>query len=457
MMFNDERINFEMAKLKKMIIIISGVLSFLFLILKLCIHYFRGLQFCLYSTEIIIMLSSLAIMLGSLFIKADVKDEMVIQRKQKYYNTAFKILLYISFISYAVAIPATIASGDNSPLSSNMCINMIMMTSLFIGYGYLRLKKVYFNYNFIEENNKTYYKNVFKNIGQITKFFGIVYLIALVISIFYMFNYNPLSFIIGILLAFIFSVVLNSIYYLFISFLERLFYKEENKKKITTPTIILISIFVTCLLISVILNLSYYRMIENGIIDTPLIVNLANMIKNITELLRFFSVLGSIFLVADVFKKDEKGMKVNSKLVTAFIVFVTYEIFLSRIQSVVNLVILEMYSSMTNIGVDSFELGTTAIANLHTIQLFIRSAFYIILGILILILNIKKTKKTFGVNLILISWVIIYLLISIAYFMQNNNFLMITSYVCVGGLTILMLIYVLTYYFKKSNKISVEE
>lgn len=149
----DERINSEMTRLKKIIIILSGILSFLFLALKLFVNSARNLQFCLYSTEILITVSSLSIMTGSLFINSDVKDELFFQRKQKYFNKAFKVLLYISFIGYAVVIPATMVSGDNSALSSNMCINMIMMSSLFFGYGFLRLQKVYFNYSFIEEGN----------------------------------------------------------------------------------------------------------------------------------------------------------------------------------------------------------------------------------------------------------------------------------------------------------------
>ena len=80
-MFNDERINSEMTRLKKLIIILSGILSFLFLAVKLFVNSARNLQFCLYSTEILIAVSSLSIMIGSLFIKSDVKDELFFQRK----------------------------------------------------------------------------------------------------------------------------------------------------------------------------------------------------------------------------------------------------------------------------------------------------------------------------------------------------------------------------------------
>lgn len=450
-MFNDERINSEMTRLKKLIIILSGVLSFLFLAVKLFVNSARNLQFCLYSTEILIAVSSLSIMIGSLFIKSDVKDELFFQRKQNYINKAFKVLMYISFIGYAVVIPATMTSGDNSALSSNMCINMIMMSSLFFGYGFLRLKKVYFNYNFIEEENKTYYKNVFKNIWKITKFFGLIYLIAFLVSIFYMFNFNPISFILGILFAFITSVFSNSIYYLFISYLEKLFYKEENKKKITTPTIILTIISCVCLLIYVILNLKYYMLIENGISGNPAIqiASLSYMMKSATEFLRFFSVLTVIFLVTDLFKNNELKIKSNSKIVVAFIVFIAYEIFFSRIQVGLNFAI--------EINSGSMDLYVIIIRNIQAFNLLIKSLFYVTLSLFILIVNSKIIKGKIGLILMFIFWIILYAIIPIAYFLQKEDLMIISSYVCVGILSIVIILYLLICYFRKTNKIISEE
>lgn len=456
-MFNDERINFEMTKLKKIIIILSGILSILFLAFKFFVNHTRDLQFCLYSTEILIALSSMCIMIGSLFIGSDVKDEMLIQRKQKYYNTSFKVLLYVSFIGYALAIPSTIVSGDNSALSSNMCINMIMMSSLFFGYGFLRLKRVYFNFNFIEEESKVYYRNVFKNIWKITKFFGIIYLIAFFISVFYMFNYNPLPFIISILLAFAITVLSNSIYYLFISLLERLFYKEEGKKIITTPTIILTSILVMCLLVYVALNITYFMAINNGLSNVPTsqISYLSNMMKSTTEFLRFFSVLTAIFLVTDLFKNDKLKIKSNSKLVFAFIILIAYEIFWSRIQLGLNVAISDLSQNIA--GINSFDLYVKIIRNIQTLNLIIKSLFYVTLSLSILIVNRKKFKGKIVLRLMFIFWVILYTIIPIAYFLQKEDLMIISSYVCVGILTIAIILYLLICYFRKTNKILNEE
>lgn len=457
-MFNDERINFEMANLKKLIIIISGILAFLFLIFKLFVNYARRLDICLYLTEIIIVVASLVILIGSMTIKSDIKDELFVQRKQDYFNKAFKFLLYIGFISYAVVIPATIISGDNSVLSSNMSINMIMMSALFFGYGYLRLKKVYFNYNIIEEDSKIYYKNVFKNIWKITKFFGLIYLIAFCISIFYMFSNNPLIFIIDILIAFIVTVLSNSVYYLFISFLERMFYKEEHKMKITTPTVILLFIALIYLLLYIGINLIYYTIIKDGVLNdsSTLIASVSYIIKSVNEFLRFFIVLGIIFLNTDLFKNDKKLMKINSKLLILFIVFITYEIFWSRIEGGVNLAIREICYRIGSKG-NHIDLYFKVASAIQTITILIKSVFYIILGILILIFNNKKIIEVKGLKLNFIVWLFLYLLIIIAYFMQHKDLLIISTYLGSGALSISLMIYLLVFYFKKSNKFSTIE
>lgn len=273
-----------------------------------------------------------------------------------------------------------------------------------------------------------------------------------------MFNYNPLSFIIFILLAFITTVLSNSMYYLFVSFLERLFYKEEGKKKITTPTIILTSISLLCLLMYMVLNLNYHMIIKNGIIDNPpsQIANLSNMIKNTTEFLRFFSVLTIIFLVTDLFKNDKLKIKNNSKLVLAFIIFITYEIFWSRIQVGLNMAINDISRSIGT-NVDFIDLYVKITRYIQAIHLLIQSSFYIILSVFILIINNKKIKEIFGLRLMFIAWIILYLLIPIGFFLQKENLLVISSYVCVGVLSVVITLYLFVNYFRKSNRIIIEE
>ena len=268
-------------------------------------------------------------------------------------------------------------------------------------------------------------------------------------------NHNPISFIISILLAFVSSVLTNSIYYLFISFMEKLFYKEENNKKITTPTIILLSVSFVFLLLYIIFNLKYQIIINDGFVgnQTSQIANLASSLKSITEFLRFFSVLGLVFLVADLFKNENKLMNKNAILVLSFIIFITYEIFWGRIQSGFNVAIHDL-SNKIAMGEDSMDFYINTISNIQTTQLIIKSLFYSLLSLFILITNNKTMKNNVGLRFIFIIWIVVYMLIPIAYFIQNETMILISSYVIVGILTLALMLFIFVSFVRRSNKIN---
>ena len=226
-MFNDERINYELTKLKKIIIIVTSVIALIFLVVK--VLTFKGgkihLEFIL--TEGAIITSCIAILIGLILKNKKIKDELYYQDIASYINKAFKVFLYIAFISFAVVIPKTATTEASAIYSSNITINLSMLASLFFGYGYIRYKKIYFNYSIIENDMKIYMIEVAKNILKILKFFGLIYGVSFVISIFYMINYNPLSIIFAIFIGFITSFLTNAIYYLLISLLEKLFFFKE--------------------------------------------------------------------------------------------------------------------------------------------------------------------------------------------------------------------------------------
>ena len=179
------------------------------------------------------------------------------------------------------------------------------------------------------------------------------------------------------------------------------------------------------------------------------------MIKSTTEYLRFFSVLKIIFLVTDLFSNDKSKIKSNLKLVMAFFIFIAYEIFWSRIQGGLNVAIIEMSQNIANI--DSFDLYAKITRFIQTYNLLIKSSFYVILSLLILIINNKKLRGKIGLRLIFIFWIILYTIIPITYFFQKEDLMIIGSYLCVGILSIIIISYILINYFKKTNKILNEE
>lgn len=173
------------------------------------------------------------------------------------------------------------------------------------------------------------------------------------------------------------------------------------------------------------------------------------MMKSATEFLRFFSVLTVIFLVTDLFKNNELKIKSNSKIVVAFIVFIAYEIFFSRIQVGLNFAI--------EINSGSMDLYVIIIRNIQAFNLLIKSLFYVTLSLFILIVNSKIIKGKIGLKLLFIFWMILYTIIPIAYFLQKEDLMIISSYVCVGILSIVIILYLLICYFRKTNKIISEE
>ena len=108
-------------------------------------------------------------------------------------------------------------------------------------------------------------------------------------------------------------------------------------------------------------------------------------------------------------------------------------------------------------NVDFIDLYVKITRYIQAIHLLIQSSFYIILSVFILIINNKKIKEIFGLRLMFIAWIILYLLIPIGFFLQKENLLVISSYVCVGVLSVVITLYLFVNYFRKSNRIIIEE
>ncbi len=400
-MFNDERINYEMARLKRFIIILCACLGSVFLIYKSAVNTVRDLKFTLYSTELIIVAASVAVLVGALFVRSEVRDELYYQRKARYFDIAFKILLYVVLISYAVVIPSTIASGDNALLSSNTVINFIMLSSLFFGYGYLRLKGIYFNYSFIEEETRDYYKKVFKNILKIAKFFAVIYLVALSVALFYMLDGEPLKYFISILASFIYTVISNSLYYLFISAMERLFIKEEEKRRITSPTLILFAIATVCLLAGGISHGIYYFLSMGKLTSFTLeqlrfLMNLENVLY---EYFRFFSVLALTFLTYDISKRNN-GMRKLSPMLISFIVLTLGKTIWERIRNVVITVLEDHYFSLGNVGIHTRLYQ--ALTKIDLASQIIEAVYFMVISVLLLTLFRREMNKLCGLRILLI-------------------------------------------------------
>ena len=103
-MFNDERINTIMAKLKRNILLLSLSLSFILLLIKILFNVIATFGIKSVIMEIIIIILVLIIFLIRITINKDVKDELYFNKIYNFYNKAFNYFIYITFTSFAVLI-----------------------------------------------------------------------------------------------------------------------------------------------------------------------------------------------------------------------------------------------------------------------------------------------------------------------------------------------------------------
>lgn len=435
---NDERINYEMGNLKKKLLLIILSLGIIIFIIKLLYSFTCEIPCYLFITEFIAIISTLSTFIGTLFIKADVKDEAYKHILSNYYDKSFKIVLYIIFITFSLQMPSYIInSNDNSiNVSSNIFLNLVLFIILFFGYSFLRSKKIYFNADIIEEDNKIYYKGVFRNILQIIKFFTIVYGCAIVISLFYINNKLYGSMLLSIIIAYISSILTNSIYYLFISLLEKIYYKEEFTKKISTATIITLAIvFLSTIVYSFFSVLMYITNFNSGTIVAKLI----NTKKYFQYVSLFFLMLGSVFLLNDINKENKYGLL--QKLLYPLFFIILIEVLGLNIYSIIS-------KTITNFVSHDMAKLTRILNIITTLYNIVLSLFYTIICTFVLV-KYKNDKKFLVFSIAILFINVFRIVISIIV----KKSLVLTFTIASTVVLLFLFLNIVHFYLSKDNKI----
>ncbi len=460
-MFNDERISLAMTKVKRLIIIISCVISFCFLLSKLYSIYLGNLDdsmnhyinfkflFYLYAPELFIFLSSSIVLIGSLFIQSEVKDELYYQKKFNYYKIAFIIFVGISFFTFAICIPQILSYGSFYFLPSNTCVNMILFSSLMIGYGYLRINRIYFNYNIIEEGKKNYYKGVLNNILKMAAFLGIIYGAAMLFSFFFLFqtSIEIIEILLAIIIASLYTIIINVICYLIISIFERLFYKDEDKKQITTPTLILTIIAFVFLIIGIFIQNIGIIISKSGltVAENIIINNYSNFFRSQYQ---YYFILLIIFIATDICKKSKELLKKLKYIIISIIVFILFTMLYESIWLEIRGVLAIL------IGNENTNITSSLFSEIAKIVMIIKNnlkyCFYLIMSIII-IWKCKKElmiKKGIFVNLLL--WGITYMLSIVLYCTSNFQLLSIVNCLSCLGIGVFTIVYLIKAYQKNT-------
>lgn len=447
-MLCDERIETELSKLRKYIIILSVILGVIFLGFKIPYLIFYKTSLVFYITETSAILSGIFILIRATLIKTETKDELYYCKKHKYYNFAFKIHLLLVFLSFSLTLAGTAVREEGVLLNSSNYMSTTMLISLFFGYAYCRYKHIYFNYKIIELNNKKYYKAVFKNILKITGFFGVVYGIAIIPTFLYL-NEQILNLFLAIFLAFIVSTLSNSIFYLVISFLEKRFLSEEYKKRITSPTLIMLIIGLVMFLSVAILNILFYLLYSRGItanVDSFTFIERLSLITRINNYLGewgdLIGILGIVFLSYELTKgKDILRLKMN-KVLLFFLIISALIIVYNKNNSVINgyFIDLDFYDS----------------ADLLSKIMFIKlqvTEFLKVLLLIVVFIELGKYIKRYKSLVLMSSFWSVFVVLSLVNLFIKDEYIHILILALNPALIVMTIGVVIGFYCSKSNRI----
>lgn len=264
-MFLDERIAIQSGKIFKKVNILVIIISLLFLISRSIIYIFskQNISFGLFSTEICTLLcASIILIYGEIKYITNEVDERSIFNKYEYYARKGKILLIWILVGYAISM-----IDSFKRIASDFPPNQIIFIFQVVGviYLYYQFKKnqININYTFINNDKKTYYKQVFIKIGYLILIIIGIYFTCGIISIII---YNNLEYILIFLIAAIHSILGLGLQYLLLSHLEKIDY--DNEKDIVKKPFLISGIIVTTILFiqTILVFLSLY-IAENGLVS----------------------------------------------------------------------------------------------------------------------------------------------------------------------------------------------
>ena len=338
-MFNDERIIIESGKIFRKTNIVALIISVVFLIVRLFLYFLESdfpntnLGFGLFSTEIVTIIMSLGIILyGELKYKDEVNDERIETVKYNYYNKSIKILLISIIAGYAVSMIDSF-NRISYDFDANYIIWIFQVLGVALVYFNFKKKQININYSFINNDNKTYYKHVFKLIIYLGIACGIIYVSCGIVAalIYQEIIYLLTFFIVGIV-----SILGLGLQYLLLSFLEKIDY-DDDKHKVTKafifPALICIVILVTH---AILFKVTYF-------IGESDITNKAQLIMKISEFnasLTFTSAIYEVVTLSYILSYFIKNKAVYKCIYIYFIVFV-----ISTIIGIINFIPFHLIST----------------------------------------------------------------------------------------------------------------
>ena len=409
-MFLDERVNSQTNKIFSKAILYATIISTLYLMVK---TYVFGLSFAGSISELFIIITGIGIVVLDISkFKTSDYDERIEEKRMEFYNKASVTFLGMSLLGFALAIPIYFLKMNETPPINILFINLELLGYIYFSYQFKK-NRIYFNYSFIE-NETGYYKSVLKNILKLTFLTSMVYGFALFISlIIFMTKTSMIAIVISVIISFIISLLSLSLYYFFISWMERMTYKSLlNGSKRLGSQLVIGGLYIIAS------AFSFYITYLIRTIDHSYTINIGQRISYLINMSKWTTQTAQLLLVMLLsnillqFKQKVKGVGIIifSMMMTTIISLLT-----------VNIGYLDMFNDTKN-----FEM-------LHLITAYISLIFYIVSSVGFLILTvffIKNKMSKIRILIPIIGFVIYIFNLGVKDLFDNNQqILMILSVV----------------------------
>ena len=194
-------------------------------------------------------------------------------------------------------------------------------------YYYFRSRNINFNYSFIENSKKEYYKIVFKKILKFSLFIMIVYSLCGAIALYL---FGSIEKLFEFLLKGIFVAIILDSLYLFISYNEKVDYDDEKtkiKKTLINTLIVSTILSVLIIIINVIVSLIS---IHPELSHSNIAIVVYSINNNIKDLLNYLLKIFTIMFITFMYLYFKKHTKIKV-LLNIYLLVILFKVFLGII------------------------------------------------------------------------------------------------------------------------------
>ena len=274
-MFYDERINTECGKIYSRGILISVLITLLYVISRTVTLFMQGaLHTVMTYTEAVILLFGIGILLtGALHFRKD-RDERTEFERHMFYKKAAKAFVIAVFGTYILTIPFTTIEMLGHQPHNHLLILLEVVGYLYILYSF-KTKEININYSFIAEEGWNYYRRVFLNIGVLCLGLFPPFILASAWEL--ALNESPAG-ALTILIAYISSVLGLSMEYFFISLTEKTSYDSIDEKRFTLGARICMLVCLAVQFSHSVLQCVYVHFITGNLQEIPDVGSLGSVV-----------------------------------------------------------------------------------------------------------------------------------------------------------------------------------